>query len=100
MPRTYPQARKWYGTKEWRHLRKITLLKYPICTRCEHKTSVIVDHKVPHKGNRELFFKESNLTGLCKKCHDSWKQRQENDRIDTACDEDGYPQDEGHPWNI
>ena len=99
MPRMYPEARKWYGTKEWREPRRIALVRYPICTRCEHKSSVIVDHKIPHKGDRQLFFDGNNLTGLCKKCHDSWKQRQEHKRVDTACDDEGYPSDPNHPWN-
>jgi len=100
MPRRYPEARKWYGTKEWKRLRHITLVKFPKCTRCNVQPSTTVDHKIPHKGNIDLFFAESNLTGLCKLCHDSWKSRQENGRIDTECDEEGFPVDVGHPWNM
>lgn len=99
MPRRYPEARKWYGTKRWRELRRVTLGMFPVCTRCKTARSDIVDHKTPHKGNINLFFDQGNLTGLCKRCHDSWKSRIENGRIDTECDEDGYPMDVGHPWN-
>ena len=99
MPRRYPEARKWYGTARWKELRRITLVRYPICTRCENVVSAIVDHKIPHKGNIDLFFDETNLTGLCKSCHDSWKARQENGRVDTACNDDGYPVDPNHPWS-
>lgn len=99
MPRRYPEARKWYKTKRWQDLRRYTLVNYPICTRCHSETSTIVDHKIPHKGDENLFFDPRNLTGLCKLCHDSWKARVENNRIDTACDDDGFPDDPGHPWN-
>ena len=32
--------------------------------------ATVVDHIVPHKGNLELFWAESNLQALCKSCHD------------------------------
>jgi 5-methylcytosine-specific restriction endonuclease McrA len=28
-----------------------------------------VDHIVPHKGDEDLYFRRSNLQGLCKSCH-------------------------------
>ena len=99
MPRSHPEARKWYGTKRWKELRFVTLENHPICTRCNQAQATVVDHKVPHKGDFNLFFAAGNLTGLCKLCHDSWKARQENGRVDTATDEDGYPCDPNHPWN-
>jgi len=99
MPRSYPEARKWYGTAEWKELRRITLVKHPVCTRCHSRPSTIVDHKIPHKGDRDLFFDPSNLTGLDKQCHDKWKKNMEFGKMDTACTEEGYPLDSSHPWN-
>ena len=98
MPRTYPEARKWYRTKRWKQLRKITLEKFPICTRCNSSRSDIVDHKIPHKGDFYLFFDLNNLTGLCSPCHNNWKAKKELGHVDTACDDAGYPQDPNHPW--
>jgi len=101
MPRRYPEARKWYGTKEWKRLRYITLDKNPRCTRCGG-VATLADHRTPHKGNYNLFFCIdgcNTLDSMCAKCHDSWKARQENGRVDTATDEDGYPCDPNHPWN-
>ena len=99
MPRSNPKARSWYQTAEWRHLRKVILKDRPLCVRCKLTIATVVDHKTPHKGNVELFFDINNLQPCCKSCHDSWKARQENGRVDTACDDAGYPLDKNHPWN-
>jgi len=64
-----------YNTARWQRLRKRVLLKHPLCVECERHGRVtpatVVDHIVPHKGNLELFWDESNLQPLCKRCHDS-----------------------------
>lgn len=102
MPRSYPEARKWYGTKEWRAIRKVTLYEHPICVRCGLQKATTVNHKIPHKGNYDLFFAIggcNSFEGVCKSCHDSHIARMENGRIDTACNQDGYPVDKNHPWN-
>ena len=101
MPRRYPEARKWYTTKEWKHLRKVTLVNNPICTRCGG-VATLADHRIPHRGNYDLFFCVNGcntLDSMCAKCHNSWKEKKENGRVDTACGEDGYPVDKNHPWN-
>ncbi len=53
----------------------------PLCVMClakgVTKAVEIVDHVVPHKGNRELFFSYANTQSLCKACHDGEKQRME-----------------------
>jgi 5-methylcytosine-specific restriction endonuclease McrA len=35
----------------------------------------VVDHIKPHKGNQALFWNPANWQSLCKRCHDSDKQR-------------------------
>jgi 5-methylcytosine-specific restriction protein A len=30
----------------------------------------VVDHIIPHRGDAELFWNESNWQSLCKSCHD------------------------------
>jgi 5-methylcytosine-specific restriction endonuclease McrA len=46
--------------------------------------AVIVDHIVPHRGDQGLFWDTSNWQSLCKKCHDSVKQKEENSRMGVA----------------
>lgn len=41
-----------------------------ICASCKHYVASVVDHIVPHKGDSELFWEETNHQALCKRCHD------------------------------
>lgn len=60
--------------------------------RGEVVAAVIVDHIIPHKGDMELFWDESNWQGLCVSCHSSDKQRLEKSgRTGHAIGEDGWP---------
>ncbi|MBN2019302.1 MAG: HNH endonuclease [Sedimentisphaerales bacterium] len=58
----------------WRKARIAYLIKNPLCVECasEGRTeqAVVVDHIIPHKGNRELFWNKNNWQGLCKRHHD------------------------------
>ncbi|MCV2877597.1 HNH endonuclease [Sedimentimonas flavescens] len=48
------------------------------CGRIESNTSALVaDHKIPHRGDVDLFWSVSNLQCLCKPCHDRFKQAEE-----------------------
>ena len=74
--------RRWYKTSQWQKLRWSVLVRDLFtCQRCgrvEAETSLLVaDHKVPHRGNADLFWSEANLQCLCKGCHDSAKQAEE-----------------------
>jgi 5-methylcytosine-specific restriction protein A len=62
-------TRKWYYTKDWKLLRQLTLAKDPVCVQCKVAPSTLVDHVVPHRGDRALFFSLGNLQGLCARCH-------------------------------
>jgi 5-methylcytosine-specific restriction endonuclease McrA len=55
------------------------------------EVAAVVDHKVPHKGNLELFWDESNWQGLCKPHHDASKARQEAAGKVIGCDASGIP---------
>ena len=61
-----------YGYK-WQVLRAWWLRHNPLCVRCREKGLVTeateVDHILPHKGNKEMFWDRENLQSLCKKCH-------------------------------
>ncbi|WP_330410731.1 HNH endonuclease signature motif containing protein [Lachnotalea glycerini] len=45
-----------------------------MCVRCRERgklvKATVVDHIIPHRGNEELFWAESNWQALCKNCHD------------------------------
>lgn len=63
-------------TGRWERERKVFLAKRPFCVRCGDPATV-VDHIVPHRGDRELFWRKSNWQPLCTSCHSSVKQREE-----------------------
>lgn len=75
--------RGWYKLAEWRRLRWDTLVRdrftCQMCGRVEADTRLLVaDHRVPHRGERALFFEAGNLWTLCASpCHASVKQRLE-----------------------
>lgn len=64
---------KGYGWK-WQQESKRYLKAHPLCASCAAKgryvKATVVDHIVPHRGDRELFWDKSNWQSLCKKCHD------------------------------
>ncbi len=56
-----------------------------------------VDHIKAHRGNIDLFFEPSNLQVLCKRCHDSAKQREERLGYSIEIGVDGWPVDPRNP---
>lgn len=58
-------------------------MEHPLCEECKKngavKAATVVDHALPHKGNEDLFWDESNWQALCKECHDK-KTAKEDDR--------------------
>ena len=78
--------RKWYKTTEWRRLRWACLVRDLFtCRMCGwiggNATRLLVaDHRLPHRGDRALFFDIGNLQCLCKPCHDGAKQSHERSR--------------------
>jgi 5-methylcytosine-specific restriction endonuclease McrA len=63
---------------EWRRAAKAYLAVNP---RCAHPGctafATVVDHRVPHRGDKRLFWDRSNWQGLCAHHHNSAKQRME-----------------------
>ena len=57
----------------WRKERKKFLMNHPWCVHCLNKgyrtPATEVDHIVPHKGNKRLFWNQDNWQALCKSCH-------------------------------
>ena len=66
-------AERGYDAK-WRRARKLFLQRHPLCANCLSQGIVtpatVVDHIVPHRGDRALFWDENNWQPLCKNCHD------------------------------
>jgi len=62
-----------YGRK-WKAARALFLQSNPLCKRCQRRGEIkaadVVDHVVPHKGDLELFWDQSNWQPLCKRDHD------------------------------
>jgi 5-methylcytosine-specific restriction enzyme A len=65
----------------WQRARKVFLQKNPLCVECLKEGNVtpatVVDHIVPHKGNYNLFWNESNWQSLCA-THHNIKTAKEN----------------------
>ena len=59
----------------WQKARRTYLAHHPLCAECQRQgkltPATVVDHIVPHKGDRHLFWDKSNWQSLCKSCHDS-----------------------------
>jgi 5-methylcytosine-specific restriction protein A len=62
-----------YASQAWKAARKGYLAKHPLCVQCTELGLVVpateVDHIIPHRGDRGLFWKRSNWQGLCKPDH-------------------------------
>ncbi|BAP88858.1 transglycosylase [Burkholderiales bacterium GJ-E10] len=73
-------AARGYGAR-WRKARASYLSRHPLCAECERlgrlTAATVVDHIVPHRGNRELFWDERNWQALCKPCHDAKTARED-----------------------
>ena len=60
--------------RRWRKISKAFLKAHPLCVRCfaegRYTKATVVDHIIPHRGDRELFWDRSNWQPLCKHHHD------------------------------
>jgi 5-methylcytosine-specific restriction protein A len=60
--------------RKWQAFRSAFLAEWPLCKACldagQLTPATIVDHVIPHQGNRELFWRPGNHQSLCKPCHD------------------------------
>ena len=57
----------------WRAARKRYLRAHPLCLECQRngktRAATIIDHILPHRGNQELFWDQSNWQPLCARHH-------------------------------
>lgn len=67
----------------WQKARARFLQAHPLCVMCQAMkpprvtAAEVVDHIIPHKGDQELFWLDSNWQALCKPHHDRDKAEQE-----------------------
>jgi len=104
------EYRRLYQTKHWQVLRRRVLLRDGY--RCQHKgcgailkrgvadpRSAVVHHKIPHKGDLDLFFDYNNLESVCWACHSGDIQQTEHYGFDLEIGDDGWPVDPRHRGN-
>ncbi len=62
-----------YYNRQWQKARAIYLRAHPLCVHCEEAGRLTpateVDHIIPHRGDKALFWDRSNWQSLCKRCH-------------------------------
>ena len=68
-----PSAHRRGYNSRWRKERELFLAAHPFCAECLkngiHTAATDVDHIVPHKGDKRLFWDKSNWQALCHSCH-------------------------------
>ena len=70
-----------YG-RAWQKARKRYLETHPFCVECMKEGKYVkatdVDHVVPHRGDKRLFWDQSNWQPLCHRHHSSKTRREDN----------------------
>jgi len=68
--------------RQWERAAALFKLEHPLCLGCEAvglvSATEVVDHVVPHKGNRDRFWDRSRWQPCCKWHHDVVKQQLEH----------------------
>ena len=74
-------AERGYDSR-WQKARIGFLAKHPLCAECEKAGAIVpatvVDHIVPHRGDKVLFWMRSNWQPLCKAHHDAKTAREDS----------------------
>lgn len=72
---------------KWRKARRRWLAEHPLCAECDRHGRVTaantVDHIIPHRGDRKLFWRRSNWQSLCAACHNRKTAREMRGDMDT-----------------
>lgn len=73
-------SRRGYGHR-WQQARQSWLQEHPLCVECEQAgrttAAVIVDHRIPHRGDPTLFWDTNNWQSMCKPHHNAKTARGE-----------------------
>ena len=71
-------AARGYGSR-WQKARARFLASHPLCVTCQAAGRVVaatvVDHKIPHRGDQDIFWQVSNWQSLCQYCHNKKSAR-------------------------
>lgn len=64
------EEQKFYGSAQWKKIRKQVLQRDIICTSCKREPSTMVDHirEIKDGGCKTCY---DNLQGMCKACHNA-----------------------------
>lgn len=60
---------KFLHTKRWKEIRRVKLLRNPMCEICLVEAAKDVHHLIARRENEMLESDINNLQALCKKCH-------------------------------
>lgn len=60
---------------------------------------LVVNHRIPHKGNKQLFWDRLNWEVACPDHHDIRIQQEESGKVRSGTGINGRPLDPNHPWN-
>lgn len=68
-------------TRKWYKARAVFLAANPLCVECAKSGAVVaagvLDHVIPHRGNQDLFWDQTNWQPLCERCHNEKTRRGE-----------------------
>ncbi|WP_200956644.1 hypothetical protein [Rhizobium sp. Root1204] len=59
---------------------------------------LVVNHRIPHKSNKQLFWDRLNWEVACPDHHDIRIQQEESGKVRSGTGIDGRPLDPVHPW--
>ena len=83
--------------RRWQKARLVFLQKNPLCACDECQSgkikatpATVVDHIIPHRGNVELFWDESNWQALSKSHHDRKTRSESRERVVMEKEIDGH----------
>jgi 5-methylcytosine-specific restriction protein A len=77
------RSKNWLNTARWQRLRRKILIRDDYVCRATGVSLVgnypagnspVVDHRIPHRGDPDLFWDEDNLQSVSKEYHDRIKQ--------------------------
>jgi 5-methylcytosine-specific restriction protein A len=83
-------VRGWYHSARWQKLRQEVLIRdlytcqqtgVILTTGRDAPNAAVVHHKVPHRGDEQLFWDINNLEAVSKAYHDSEAQREERNAV-------------------
>jgi hypothetical protein len=64
-----------------------------------HRMHLVVNHRIPHRGDKALFWDRKNWEVACPDHHDIRIQQEEHGTVKSGTDAAGRPLAADHPWN-